>query len=133
MILKDGYIHQQPPAQDPAYPAAREDHQRGTRTKQKQISWEESGVLVATILGSILMKSGLDLESTGNEQQEKVQEHHISQEKQELWRRLLSSLLKLVSTDENTKQKQTSIHKLKSWVIFSKFSNLVNHNYFPNF
>lgn len=60
------------------------------------------------------MKSGLDLESTGNEQQEKAQEHYISQEKRELWRRLLSSLLKLVSTDEKTKQKQTSIHKLKS-------------------
>lgn len=38
MILKDGYIHQQQPAQDPAYPAAREAHQRGTRTKQKQIA-----------------------------------------------------------------------------------------------
>lgn len=30
------------------------------------------------------MKSGLDLESTGNEQQEKAQEHHISQEKRDL-------------------------------------------------
>lgn len=79
------------------------------------------------------MKLGLDLESTGNEHQEKAQEHNISQEKQEIWRRLLSSLLKLVSTDEKTKQKQTGVHKLKSWVIFSEFSNLANHNYFPNF